>query len=62
MIEGFRRLGGWQERPLLWCLHAVSSARDTNPFVLFGGDVRGLDVGGARTRVTEECDKAVDGG
>jgi len=52
MIEGFRRLGGWQERPLLWCLHAVSSARDTNPFVLFGGDVRGLDVSGDRTRVT----------
>src|ERR1019366_7600750 len=27
----FRRVGGWQERPLLWCLHAVSMARDKNP-------------------------------
>src|SRR3974390_315080 len=62
MIEGFRRLGGWQERPFLWCLHAVSSARDTNPFVLFGRDTRGLDADGDRTQVTEECDKAVDRG
>ena len=35
-----RRAGGWQERPLLWCLHAVSLARDKNPFALFADDVR----------------------
>ena len=45
-----RAAGGWQERPLLWCLHAVSLARDKNPFVLFGVIVggkrrRGKDVG-----------------
>ncbi len=32
---------GWMARgPLLWCLHAVSVARDNNPFVLFAGDVK----------------------
>jgi hypothetical protein len=49
----FQKLDGWRERPLLRCLHAVSVARDKNPFVLFGGDVKRTAAGaiGRRSRV-----------